>query len=425
VLGNRLEFVDENDKSSLLQNLPTKVDHTNLTLWLASCAEIQSEHPVSRAIVNSAKSMWGSDVTFSNEGVKVTDFNVVPGSGVECCVYKENWGSYNVRVGTREFTKGLINDEDTREQLVKAPSLDYDSKGDNEVERLRSMGQISVYLSVLKNPDVLLSHSFEMKETRRRRIIGVLGIIDPIKKEAKSTVNALQNMGIDVYMCTGDHELTACSVAEQIGIPLNNVRSSMKPEQKAEMVVQLQNEKPKSLQRWTNLKGYDYLLPMKSSNDNIGGQSKESIVAMVGDGINDAIALAQSNVGIAIGAGTEVAVEAANIVLLRSNLYDVAVAIHLSKIVFKRIQMNFVWAMGYNLLAVPFASGLLYPIIGIKLPPAYAGLMMAFSSVSVVTSSLLLRNYKPPKTFSGEVKKQAVVSKDLEMASFLGNTETV
>jgi hypothetical protein len=103
-----------------------------------------------------------------------------------------------------------------------------------------------------------------------------------------------------------------------------------------------------------------------------------------------------ADVGIAIGAGTEVAVEAADVVLVRSSLHDVVVALHLSKVVFRRIMMNFFWAMGYNLFALPFAAGLLYPFTNFRLPPELAGLMMAFSSVSVVTSSLLLRQYHRP-----------------------------
>jgi len=406
VLGHRLEFVkNDNSNDDLLQNLPSKIDHTNLVLWLSSCAEIQSEHPLARAIVNSARSMWGADVTFSNEGVQVTDFNVVPGFGVECCVYKPNWGSYTVRIGSRQFTKEENENGDT-----EGSQQSDDSTGDKEVKKLRNKGEIAVYVSVLKNTTIdLLSMQQEQTKQQKRRIIGVLGIIDPIKKEARSTVKQLQNMGIDVYMCTGDHELTASSVAKQIGIPMSNVRSSMKPEQKAEMVSELQNQERKKVfknrlfssnsnQERSSLPTFD--IDDDDDNDGIfrGRNNKnKNTVAMVGDGINDAIALARSNVGIAIGAGTEVAVEAANIVLLRSNLYDVVIAIHLSKVVFKRIQMNFVWAMGYNALAIPFASGLMFPITGFRLPPEYAGLMMAFSSVSVVTSSLLLRNYKVPK----------------------------
>ena len=106
--------------------------------------------------------------------------------------------------------------------------------------------------------------------------------------------------------------------------------------------------------------------------------------------------MARADVGIAIGAGTEVAVEAADIVLVRSSLHDVVVALHLSQVVFRRIMMNFIWAVGYNLFALPFAAGVLYPFTDFRLPPEMAGLMMAFSSVSVVTSSLLLRNYRRP-----------------------------
>ena len=231
----------------------------------------------------------------------------------------------------------------------------------------------------------MISDENSQNSLEQRRVIGVLGILDSLERNARSTISALKSMGIDVWMCTGDHDQTAKAVALSVGIEAENVCSNVSPEGKADLVTRLQRRR----------------------RDNGTGREGKGKVAVVSDGINDSIALARADVGIAIGAGTEVAVEAADIVLVRSNLHDVVVVLHLSRIVFNRIKLNFVWAVGYNLFALPFAAGLFYPWTGARVPPAFAGFMMAFSSVSVVTSSLLLRTYtKPIINEDGSVHEQ-------------------
>jgi Cu+-exporting ATPase len=364
VLGEVVEFITNNNSSSkeneqddpLLQNLPSKIPKHEVALWLAACAELSSEHPLAKAIVNAAKSRWGGDVSCSKDGVQVSELHMIPGAGVECVVSKPDWGTWKVRVGNQHWANDFVPDDENDDAKMD------ESLGDSQVRDIGLRGQVGVYVSVRASSDAL--HPW--------RIIAVLGIVDPIQSEAKSTVAALKRMGVDVWMCTGDNEVTANAVARQIGINETNVCAGVKPDGKADLVRRLQRQ-------------------MRRSRKKQGG-----LVAVVGDGINDAVALARADVGIAIGAGTQVAVEAADIVLVRSSLHDVVVALHLSRTVFQRIRMNFVWAMSYNLLALPFAAGVLYPFTNFRLPPAFAGLMMAFSSVSVVTSSLLLQTYKKP-----------------------------
>lgn len=173
----------------------------------------------------------------------------------------------------------------------------------------------------------------------------------------------LQRCGIECWMITGDNERTARHVAALAGIESHHVMAEVTPAGKAAKVEELQR--------------------------------RGLVVAMVGDGVNDAPALAAADVGIAVATGTDVAIEAADIVLMKSNLADVVTALDLSRTVMRRIRINFGWAFGYNLVGIPFAAGVLYPLLLIQLPPMFAGAAMALSSVSVVCSSLLLHLYKP------------------------------
>jgi len=356
----------------LVRNRPSVIQGQQVALWMAACAEKQSEHPLAKAIVNAARGAWGSDVTCSKEGVQVDDFLVVPGSGVECLVRKPNFGEYRVRVGNRSWTSASISGSEKEMN---------DCTGDKEISEIRRSGRVGVYVSIIPEAEYVSKVSREGIHFHRQ-VIGVLGIADPIEKEAKSTISALHKMGVDVWMCTGDNETTALAVAHEVGINENNVCAGVKPEGKADLVTRLQKQ--------TVLPERTKFMKRNKS------KSQPGRVAMVGDGINDSIALARADIGIAIGAGTQIAVEAADIVLVRSSLQDVVVALHLSRVVFGRIKMNFIWALGYNVLALPFAAGVFYPFTNFRLPPEFAGLMMAFSSVSVVTSSLLLRMYTKP-----------------------------
>ncbi|MFH1101837.1 MAG: heavy metal translocating P-type ATPase [Methanobacteriota archaeon] len=195
-----------------------------------------------------------------------------------------------------------------------------------------------------------------------KKVVGLIAIADMVKETAKAAVSAFKNMGLNVMMITGDNPRTASAVGNQIGI--DTVLAEVLPREKAAEVKNL--------------------------------QGKGEVVAFVGDGINDAPALAQADIGIAIGSGTDVAVESGEIVLVKDDLLDAVVAVQLSKKVMSRIKQNIFWAFAYNAALIPIAAGVLYPLFGITFRPELAGLAMAMSSVTVISLSLLLRGYVPP-----------------------------
>uniref|UniRef100_A0A7N0ZXS5 P-type Cu(+) transporter n=1 Tax=Kalanchoe fedtschenkoi TaxID=63787 RepID=A0A7N0ZXS5_KALFE len=291
---------------------------------LVAAAEVNSEHPLAKAIVEHAKSF--KEPRENPTWLDSEDFVSVPGQGVK------------VKVQHKRLVIG-------NKSLISNAKIQVSPEAEAALAQCEALAQTGVLVAI------------------DGEVTGLIAVSDPLKPEARDVISILKSVNVEVIMVTGDNWGTAKSVAGQVGI--QNVIAEARPDQKAEQVKLL--------------------------------QARGHTVAMVGDGVNDAPALAAADVGVAIGAGTDVAIEAADIVLMRSNLEDVITAIDLSRRTFSRIRVNYIWAIGYNVVAVPVAAGCLFPGIGFRLPPWIAGAAMAASSVSVVCSSLLLRNYKRPK----------------------------
>jgi Cu+-exporting ATPase len=315
------------DGGQLAEREPREEDGV---LRLAATAERGSEHPLARAIVEGAE----------ERGIELSDpedFENVPGQGIRATVESREPQSGSKRAGGERSDPRAVEVLVGNRKLLSDNGIDTAPAAET-MERLEREGKTAMLVAVDGD------------------LAGVVADADTVKPSAKEAVSALQARGIDVMMITGDNERTARAVAEEVGIDPDNVRAGVLPEDKSDAVEAIQSEGRKAM--------------------------------MVGDGVNDAPALAVASVGTAIGSGTDVAIEAADVTLMRDDPLDVVKAIRISAATLSKIKQNLVWALGYNTAMIPLASlGLLQPVLA-------AG-AMAISSVSVLTNSLLFRRYSP------------------------------
>ncbi|MCX7839661.1 MAG: heavy metal translocating P-type ATPase [Anaerolineae bacterium] len=312
----RFQIADSQTQSASV-NLQSEI------LRIVGSAEKNSEHPLGQAIVQYARARG---VALSEP----SEFSAVAGHGVRARV-----DGHQVLIGNAK----LMSDA-----RIALDGLE------TRANELTDEGKTTIFVAL------------------DGRIAGLIALADTLKPNARAVVAALKNLGLKVYILTGDHPRVAAAIARQVGV--DDFFAQVLPGQKADKIKEL--------------------------------QARGEIVAMVGDGINDAPALAQADLGIAIGTGADVAMHAADITLLTGDLRGVVTAIALSKQTIRTIKGNLFWAFFYNVLGIPIAAGVLYPFFGVLLNPMIAAAAMAFSSVFVVTNSLRLRNFQLPQRIQNE-----------------------
>jgi Cu+-exporting ATPase len=324
-LAHKIQTIVLDKTGTITQGKPTVTDFVTVNgtangnemrlVQLTASVERNSEHPLAEAVVRYAQSQ-------EVELAPVKEFEAITGSGVQGIV-----SGHLVQIGTQRWMSELG---------IDAQGLQQDK------ERLEYLGKTAIWITV------------------DGQIQGLMGISDAIKPTSIQAIRALQKLGLEVVMLTGDNYRTAETIAREVGI--KRVLAEVRPDQKAATVQKLQSE--------------------------------GKIVAMVGDGINDAPALAQADVGMAIGTGTDVAIAASDITLISGDLRSIVTAIQLSRATIRNIRQNLFFAFIYNVAGIPIAAGILFPIFGWLLNPIIAGAAMAFSSVSVVTNALRLRKFQ-------------------------------
>ncbi|KAH8684473.1 putative copper-transporting ATPase 3 [Tricladium varicosporioides] len=316
-------------------------------LAMVKAIEDNSSHTIAKALSSFCKNSSITDMEVSSP-------EEIAGKGLKGSFHSTN---------SNEPTEMLIGNE----LLLSESKILVGGDAQSTLDDWKSQGK-SVALAAIKS-------------NQTWQLAVIFAISDPIRPEAPFIIKGLQERGTDVWMLSGDNQITANAIGTQIGIPASNIIAGVLPNQKAEKIQYLQ----KSLKTRTS-SGTDH-------------NEKRALIAMVGDGINDSPALTTADVGIAIGSGSDIAISSAEFVLVSSSLTSLITLLDLSKTVFRRIKFNFAWALVYNLVALPVAAGVLFPVVSdgkhVRLDPVWASLAMAASSISVVLSSLALRSRVP------------------------------
>jgi Cu+-exporting ATPase len=332
-------------------------------LGMVNSIEGNSSHTVAKALVSFCKQkrMKGQD-----SKIELNNVEEIAGKGMK--------GTFHINA-TPEEVEMIIGNE----LLMSDNMIQISHSAQTTIDEWKSKGRSVALAAVRSKTDKSYEDWFS---TSAWQLAVAFAISDPVRPEATGIIRALQKRGKDVWMLSGDNQVTANVIGSQLGIPSTNIIAGVLPSQKAEKIQYLQKS-------------------LKARNPNSGAEysQRRALVAMVGDGINDSPALTTADVGIAIGSGSDIAISSAEFVLVSSNLNSLITLLDLSQFVFRRIKFNFGWALIYNLIALPVAAGALYPIVSnglhIRLDPVWASLAMAASSISVVCSSLALRSRIP------------------------------
>lgn len=349
-LGGKIDTVALDKTGTITTGKPTVTDiitydfDRDKLLRLTASAERFSEHPLAQAIVERFGEI-GSDYMDTSE------FTTIEGRGISALI-----DGKKVFIGN---SKLMADNEINIDNLVDAKAISNkdingnDNYNDNYSDK-----------SPRKTAELLSSRAATpMFVAYDERLVGIISVSDAIREDSKEAILELESLGIEVIMLTGDNELTARAIADQVGIA--NVVAGVLPDGKESVIRELQD--------------------------------KGRRVAFVGDGVNDAPSLARADVGVAIGAGTDIAVESADVVLVKNSLKDVGALIRLSRATIRNVKENLFWAFIYNTLGIPLAAGIFYPWLGWRLSPMLGALAMSLSSVCVVLNALRLKLFNPNK----------------------------
>ncbi|KAK5093638.1 hypothetical protein LTS08_008869 [Lithohypha guttulata] len=324
-------------------------DEETKVIWaIAQALEESSRHPIAKAIA--ALCAEKNRATIINSTIEE-----IPGRGLK--------GSFNIQTSTNDIRYEAAIGSETFISLLGTP---IDSHRSNTVSTWKTAGK-SIALLALR------PLSLSAGEEAAFKLAAQFATTDPLRPEASAVLSALRKQGLSIWMISGDNATIATAVGHQLGIPATNIIADVLPSEKADKIRWLQSSSPKR-----------------------NGKTGRAIVAMVGDGINDSPALTAADAGIAIGSGSDVAISSAKFVLVSSNLHSLLTLITLSRTVFRRVKFNFGWALVYNVVLIPIAAGMIYPVHGHpRLNPVWASLAMAMSSLSVICSSLVMKTGIP------------------------------